>query len=156
VDFLSSLSSRNQSLLTCVHRQITLDCRYVMAICGYILASIYCLAVSISATHNAETSYNIREYRTQSLHGYFAFQYYLNSLIFIIYSFKNHFITLLPLITNWDIHIRAQSQRINLSGQPTLTTLLSTTVTPSSISPIMPSEADIHAAAVEERKITKE
>ena len=35
----------------------------------YILASIYCLAVSISATHNAETSCNIREYRTQSLRG---------------------------------------------------------------------------------------
>ena len=35
----------------------------------YILASIYYLAVSISATHNAKTSYNIREYQTQSLRG---------------------------------------------------------------------------------------
>ena len=57
---------------------------------------------------------------------------------------------------NWDIRTRAQSQRANPPGRPTSTTPSSTTATPSSISPIMPSEADIHAAAVEEREIARE
>jgi len=84
----------------------------------------------------------------------------LNLLIFIIYllfiSFKNHFIILLPLMTNWDIRTRAQSQRANLSGRLTLTILLSITAIPSFISPIMPSKADIRAAAIEEREIARE
>ena len=59
-------------------------------------------------------------------------------------------------MTNWDIRTRAQSQRANPPGRPTSTTPSSTTATPSSISPIMPSKANIRAASIEEREITKE
>ena len=58
-------------------------------------------------------------------------------------------------MTNWEIRTRVQSQWANPPGRPTLTTPLSITATPSSTSPTMPSEANIRAAAVEEREIAK-
>ena len=64
--------------------------------------------------------------------------------------------TLLPLMTDWDIRTRTQSQRENPSGRPTSTIPSSTTVIPSSVSPTMLSEADVRAAAVEEREIARE
>jgi len=66
--YINQLASSNSSLSS---HNIILKASVIITVVRslYILASIYYLVASTLVTHNAKTSYNIREYQTQSLRG---------------------------------------------------------------------------------------